>query len=134
MNRVEGEDCPVCWRTYSQDLVPVALACGHSLCNQCSAELNRCPLCRKRLLAGAVRPTNYSLLSLLNRLNESERAVETKDVEMQTEKPQRLKRPIIPRGVEVITPGVALEVVVKLSRIQQQLLRLFKSSSNPQPN
>ena len=133
MNRVQGEDCPVCWRTYSQELLPVALICGHSLCQQCSTDLNKCPLCRKRLMAGAARPTNYSLLSLLNRINESGR-IETKDVEIQTEKPPRLKKPIIPRGVEVITSGLALEVVVKLSRIQHQLLKMFKSNSNKQPN
>jgi len=133
MNRVEGEDCPICWRSYGQELLPVTLVCGHSLCQECSTGLNKCPLCRKRLQAGIARPTNYSLLSLLNRLNDSVR-VETKDAEMQTEKPPRLKRAIIPRGMEVVTPGIALEVVVKLSRIQQQLLKLFKSNSNPQAN
>lgn len=133
MNRVEGEDCPVCWRTYSSDLLPVALICGHSLCQECSAALNKCPLCRKRLQTNVPRPTNYSLLSLLNKMNDTVR-VETRDVEIQTEKPQRVKRPIIPMGVEVTAPGLALDVVVKLSRIQQQLLKFFKRGSNPLSN
>ena len=134
MNRVEGEDCPICYRTYSHELLPVTIGCGHSLCQHCSGEVQRCPICRKRLTAPPNRPTNYSLLSLMNRLNESVREKETRDVEMQTEKPPRLKKAIIPRGMEVVTPGIALEVVVKLSRIQQQLLKMFKQNSNLAPN
>lgn len=134
MNRVEGEDCPICYRTYSQELLPVALGCGHSLCQECSESVTRCPLCRKKLKAHDTRPTNYQLLSLLNRLNDYERMIETRDVEIQTEKIPRPRKPIIPPGMEVVTPGLALEVVVKLTRIQQQLLRVFKGNSNSRPN
>ena len=133
MNQVVNEECTVCWRVYSHELVPVALNCGHSFCQECSRVINRCPLCRKRVQAGAEKPTNYSLLSLVSRINEVGTKV-TKDEETQTEKPQRLKKAIIPQGLEVITPGIALSVIVKMTRIQQQLVKLFTVNSNRRPN
>ena len=75
------------------------------------------------------RPTNFSLLALATRVNSVGRK-ETRDFEMQTEKPPKLTRPIIPRGVEVTTPGIALSMIVKLSKMQQQLAKAFQSTSN----
>lgn len=130
---VENEECSVCWRGFSLQNVPVALGCGHSFCQECAAGFNKCPLCRRRIQAGAARPTNYSLLSLATRVNEAGRK-ETRDAQVQTETPPKLHRAIVPRGVEVITPGVALSVVVKLTRIQQQLVRFFKVAPNGASN
>ena len=125
MQRIEGEDCPICFRTYCQEIQPVAIGCGHSLCKDSSRAVRQCPLCRARLPPLRERPTNYTLLSLLDRLNDSDRVKETRDVEIQTEKPPRLKKAIVPKGVELVTPGVALDVLVKLTRIQAQLLKVF---------
>ena len=123
-----NEECGVCWRVYSQEIVPVALVCGHSFCQQCSSGLNKCPLCRKRFQSGT-KPTNYSLLSLVNRVNQVGHK-ETRDVEIQTEKPVRQTRSVAPQNRETVTPGLALTLILKLTTIQQKLLDVAKAFSN----
>ena len=133
MNSLENEECPVCFRVYSEETLPITILCGHSFCQDCSGHLNKCPICRKRIATNQPRPTNYSLLSLVNRVNSVGRK-ETKDVEIQTEKPPKLTRPLIPRGMQVTTPGITLSVMVKLCKIQQQLAKIFHTNSNPTAN
>jgi len=56
----------------------LTLVCGHSFCADCSDNLKKCPLCRRRLSAGYPRVTNYSLLSLVDRM-QTENKREQKD-------------------------------------------------------
>ena len=135
MNQVAAEECPICWRTYSSALVPVTIVCGHTFCPECSTELRKCPLCRRRLQSGYTPVTNYSLLSLVNRLEEAGKK-ETKNQEVQTEyiakvnAPQVVRRPVVEKS-----PGVlAMDVILKLSRVQQVLARSFAQNSNRRAN
>lgn len=129
MNCLQNEECPVCFRTFSDAVIPKTTKCGHSFCQDCSGHFTRCPVCRVRLQNMFPLPTNYSLLSLATRVNSLGRK-EMKDAEIQTEKPQVLRRAIVPRGVETVTPGVALSVIVRLTKIQQQLIKAFPIGSN----
>ena len=79
-----NEDCPVCWRSFSTQLIPFTIPCGHSYCTECSVGLTQCPLCRKRLVHGYSRVRNYSLLSLIERLG-NHRTKDSKDQQIQTE-------------------------------------------------
>ena len=78
-----NEDCPVCWRSFSTHLIPFTIPCGHSYCSDCSVGLTQCPLCRKRLVHGYARVRNFSLLSLLERINTHK--IESRDQQVQTE-------------------------------------------------
>ena len=78
------ESCAVCWRDFSSVVKPFSLACGHSYCYDCSILLKKCPLCRSRLVHNASRPTNYALLSLIEK-TEQVRPPETKHQNIQTE-------------------------------------------------
>ena len=80
-----NEDCPVCWRSFSTQLTPYTIPCGHSYCSDCSQGLSQCPLCRKRLIHGYPRVKNFSLLSLLDRLNNHTHKTECRHQEVQTE-------------------------------------------------
>ena len=62
------EACSVCWRNFGSNLVPMVLICGHSFCAQCSQMVRSCPLCRHRIPNTYTRPTNYALLSLLEKV------------------------------------------------------------------
>ena len=78
------ESCAVCWRDFSSIIKPLSLACGHSYCYDCSILLRKCPLCRQRVLQNTSRPTNYALLSLIEK-TEQVRLPETKDQHAQTD-------------------------------------------------
>ena len=78
------ESCAVCWRDFSSIIKPLSLACGHSYCYDCSILLRKCPLCRSRLVQNGSRPTNYALLSLIEKTEQVLRP-ETKDQQAQTE-------------------------------------------------
>lgn len=95
MSARPNEDCPVCWRSFSLDLVPFSIPCGHSFCNECSLSITRCPLCRKRLVQGYPRVKNFSLLSLIERLCTPK--AEFKDQQIQTEYSLPVKRRIKPK-------------------------------------
>ena len=82
MSLVEKEGCPVCWREYGLETVPTSISCGHSFCADCVGQLRACPLCRKRITSTTQRTTNYSLLSLANRVSAIAQ-VETRDQEVQ---------------------------------------------------
>ena len=83
MSTHPNEDCPVCWRSFSSQLTPFSIPCGHSYCPECSQGLTHCPLCRKRLVHGYSRVKNYSLLSLLDRINSYK--AQSRDQQVQTE-------------------------------------------------
>ncbi len=129
MNQVEVEECPVCWRAFSTELVPITIVCGHSFCQECSADLKKCPLCRRRLQIGYNRATNYSLLSLVNRIEQVGKK-ETKDQEVQTEMQVRLSKPRSGTRVEPSAPALAMSAIVKLTRVQQMLAKSFSLNSN----
>ena len=78
------ESCAVCWRDFSSLVKPLSLSCGHSYCYDCSILLKKCPLCRSRLLHNASKPTNYALLSLIEKA-EQLRPPEMRDQDIQTE-------------------------------------------------
>lgn len=78
------EECPVCFRVFSAAIVPTNIVCGHCFCAECSTNLKRCPICRKKLIPGYQRTTNYSLLSLLERLSSLARR-ETRSQQVQTD-------------------------------------------------
>ena len=127
MTSLEKESCPVCWREYSSEVLPIATSCGHSFCGDCSQGLRNCPLCRKRLVPPAQRPTNYPLLSLVNRLN-SISTVERRDQQSQTE---RVK---IPRRVvetDLPPPGLVQKPIkFKFSKDSSGLIRRFEVAFN----
>eukprot|EP00753_Platysulcus_tardus_P016302 PLAT5591.1.p1 GENE.PLAT5591.1~~PLAT5591.1.p1 ORF type:complete len:246 (+),score=75.53 PLAT5591.1:76-813(+) len=62
-------ECVVCLEGYAADKTkrrrPMSLPCGHSLCESCLADCDKCPLDRKAFAADAVNP-NYALLDALH--------------------------------------------------------------------
>ena len=89
------EDCAVCWRSFSQSMPPYSIPCGHSYCHDCSTNLSRCPLCRKRLIHGYPRVKNFSLLSLIDRMAMAK--TELRDQQVQTEYSLPVKKPRPPK-------------------------------------
>src|SRR3990167_13334 len=89
MSILLSESCPICWREYSNTVIPFSGPCGHSICNECSEGVRICPLCRKRLANSSQRTPNYTLVSLLTKIAERS-TPEMKDHSCQTEpSPQR---------------------------------------------
>ena len=110
------EQCPVCWRAFSAQLVPYTLICGHSLCADCSDNLKKCPLCRKRLSVGHQRITNYSLLSLVGRLEQGDKK-ETKDQEIQTDSQIAVRRRLREEEGQTNRPAKQKPLVIKLGQL-----------------
>jgi zinc-RING finger domain len=100
MSLVEKEGCPVCWREYGLGTVPTSVSCGHSFCADCISQLRACPLCRKRITSTSQRTTNYSLLSLANRVN-AMAPVETRDQEVQATPASRRRTNINNQSAEL---------------------------------
>ena len=139
MNQIPEEECPICWRSFSSLLTPMTLVCGHSLCEECSEDLKKCPLCRRKITAQA-RSTNYSMVSLLEKLDRVEKK-EFRDQTVQTERPTPRPRSAsnrLPKGYTPVGPMLVPTVIgaiVKLTRIQQTLASMFKLNLNqPLPN
>ena len=84
LTQMDKESCAVCWRDLSSTVKPTLLPCGHTYCSECSESLRTCPLCRRKIPANYRMPTNYSLLSLIEK-NEAQQQPETKVQETQTE-------------------------------------------------
>ena len=84
LTQMEKESCAVCWRDLSSIVKPSLLPCGHTYCIECSESLRSCPLCRRKIPTNYRIPTNYSLLSLIEK-NEAQQLPETKAQETQTE-------------------------------------------------
>jgi hypothetical protein len=85
MDDLQTEDCPVCWRGFSEDLHPFIINCGHSFCDECSSGLRTCPLCRARLPRDNPRTKNFSLISLLERIRSRPQQIDKKHQEIQTD-------------------------------------------------
>ena len=84
LSQLEKESCAVCWRDLSSIVKPSLLPCGHTYCIECTESLRTCPLCRRKIPANYRIPTNYSLLSLIEK-NEAKHNPETRAQETQTE-------------------------------------------------
>lgn len=82
--QMEKESCAVCWRDLSTIIKPALLPCGHTYCIECSESLRTCPLCRRKIPSNYRIPTNFSLLSLIEK-NEAKWQPETRAQETQTE-------------------------------------------------
>ena len=79
---MENEPCAVCYRNFSAQIVPMVLACGHSFCGDCVRLVTTCPMCRKRLTNNNRAKTNFSMLSLLEKMERAaERAPEERPVQ-----------------------------------------------------
>lgn len=63
------EECPVCWRTFGPEVVPVVVNCGHTFCESCSEIIKTCALCRKKVTS-RTKATNYSLISLIDKIGQ----------------------------------------------------------------
>lgn len=92
MDESKQEGCAICWRMFSSTIIPEVLLCGHSFCQSCSEQLKKCPLCRKRISHARGRATNYSLLSLMEKMEKAN--VEVLDQNTQTDE----VRSVTPRG------------------------------------
>ena len=133
MNQIPEEECPICWRSFSNNVSPMTLICGHSLCEDCSADLRNCPLCRRKLQSGT-RATNYSLVSLIDKLEAVEKK-EFKDQEVQTEKQKRSYSARQSQSYRSEGNGhsLALSAIMKLTKVQQMLALTFKLNLNHYP-
>ena len=125
-------------RSFSMSITPMTFPCGHSLCEECSDGMRKCPLCRKKFL-GTARSTNYSMVSLLEKLERLDKK-EFKDAQVQTEKrvprSKSANNKVFPAGYTgygpVLIPTV-LAAIVKITRIQSTLAGLVKNfNSNVQ--
>ena len=103
------EECPVCWRSFGAEIIPTTLICGHSMCFDCSENLRKCPLCRRRLSSNSAKAPNHTLLFLIDRL-EHLNTREKKDQQNQTDdrnthtrvlKSENISQPV--SGLEAIT-------------------------------
>ena len=81
---MQEEECSVCYRAFSSQLVPFVLSCGHSFCDACSTLVRSCPLCRHRITAAHPKRTNYSLLSLVQKLQNNS-VIERAEQQTQTD-------------------------------------------------
>ena len=123
MSDAAVEDCPICWRSFSVSLVPVTIVCGHSFCSDCSDNLKKCPMCRRRLSAGYQRVTNYSLLSLVGRLEQNSRK-ETRDQQVQTEK--LVRNPCRTQTIGSEGSGKARPLIIKLNKMDTGLFKCLE--------
>ena len=80
----QKESCPICYIDFSTQNQPFLTVCGHSFCSQCTPGIRSCPLCRRKLPQGRAPVKNYSLLSLVEKV-ESTLDVEKKEQQTQTE-------------------------------------------------
>ena len=94
MNGSVIEECPVCWRSFGSLLPPISIPCGHSFSEDCSPSLRKCPLCRRKITSSTTRATNYTLLSLIDKVNTATNRI-TQDQSCQTDslQPQIVRRP-----------------------------------------
>ena len=84
MESSDANGCPVCWRRFGSELLPMAVPCGHTVCAECIPMLRQCPLCRRRFTPGAQRSVNYALLSVLD-ASDNIIKPETQEMTTQTE-------------------------------------------------
>lgn len=123
------EECPVCWRSYSSTVVPTTISCGHSFCEECSPNLKRCALCRKSVRAGA-RVTNYSLLSLVSKLELDKKEMIDKQVETDRLAAANPRQP----ASKTLDSTVIMKILLKLVNVQALLGKLMLSNSKANLN
>ena len=70
LNQSQSGCCPICSLSYIDDnLKPMTLSpCGHSICEKCSTQYSRCPICGQIINQKAV---NYSLLQLSQTISDN---------------------------------------------------------------
>jgi len=113
------ESCPVCWRTFGLEVVPVCLMCGHSCCLDCSSHLRTCALCRQKIGSSFQRKPNYALISMLEKARSKQVTVETQATQTEPD----LMAVILPQTTRLRTPttsvleGKCMRVQVKKSGI-----------------
>lgn len=83
---METEGCPVCWRAFTIELLPVVLPCGHSFCLDCGSAIRSCSLCRHRLPANYLCKVNYSLASVLDKMAKTQQPAQV-SIQTQTDEP-----------------------------------------------
>jgi hypothetical protein len=117
---MENEACPVCWRDFGREDVPVCLGCGHSFCLDCSSHLRSCSLCRQKIGTTFQRKPNFALLSLIEKatsrqeVERASQATQTEAALMQVSFPQRDRA----RGPAVsVLEGKSMLVQVKRTGI-----------------
>ena len=133
MNDCSVEECPVCWRSYSSAVVPVTVSCGHSFCQECCENLKRCALCRRSVKASS-RATNYSLLSLVSRLEQDKKEMVDKQVETEGAVLSRPKQMVSKSTEKNHDSLMAMKILLKLVNVQSQLSRLIISNSKASSN
>ena len=98
---MQQEACSVCFRHFSTALLPKVLPCGHSFCISCIPMVQTCPLCRQRLAARVQWPTNFALVSLLEKMERSHQQETVNPV------PRRSAFPAAARPISSRTPGLS---------------------------
>ena len=116
---MDHETCPICWRPFSQETVPVCLGCGHSCCRDCSLAIRTCSLCRYKMPSSFQRRPNYSILSMIERQARRETVERTSqttqtDAGLMTITPQGRGRQTKPSLLE----GKAMTVAIKRNGIE----------------
>jgi len=79
---MENESCPICWRDFGREALPVCLVCGHSFCLDCCSNLRSCSLCRQKIGSTFQRKPNFALISLIEK---AARRVETERTSQSTQ-------------------------------------------------
>lgn len=122
----QNEDCAVCWRSFSQTLIPYSIPCGHSFCSECCNNLVRCPLCRKRLCSNYQRVKNFALLSLIDRISTAK--VAHKDQQIQTDHQVSARKPRQEKHQQQMTPEqmLAKPLGLKFFKDNQGNIRRFE--------
>lgn len=136
MNGNSFEECPVCWRSFSSSIVPVAIICGHSYCEECSERLRSCPLCRIPLKKGYSKSTNFSLLSLVSKLENDKKDMMNKEVQTDMSLLNQVHtRPLKERSRKESNQAlVVLHIIMKLTSIQNQLGKWMVQNSKNDRN
>lgn len=106
------------------------MVCGHSFCEECSTNLRRCALCRRSLKSSS-RVTNYSLLSLVSKLEQEKREMVDKQIETEVSEFRQKTIRIARKSSE---SEIAMKALVKLMTVNGLLGRLMATYSKVKPN
>jgi hypothetical protein len=119
---MEGESCPICWRVFSLETIPVCLPCGHSCCRECSLAIRSCSLCRYRLTSNYQPKTNFSLVSMVEKVHKRE-TIDKTSQSTQTESEVFPIQPVTSRSRQQkvsLLEGKSMTVQIKRSGIEFQ--------------
>lgn len=131
MNECSIEECPVCWRSYSSIVIPMTMSCGHSFCEDCSDSLKKCALCRRSVKASS-RSTNYSLLSLVTKLERDKKETADKQVETAQLESRAPRRQQIDTATQNKT--MTMRILQKLVNVNTMLCKLMVDNSKSNTN